>query len=78
MAIPRIKLYSTRSCPNCRLVKKYLQARQLRFVEFDIQHSARGRKEFERMGARGVPVIIVGDQRIDGFDRRRLDAVLRP
>ena len=29
------------------------------------------------LGARGVPVIMIGDTRIDGFDRRRLDAALK-
>jgi glutaredoxin len=77
MATPRITLYTTRRCPNCRQAKQYLQSLGLRFTELDVQHSARGQKEFARLGARGVPVILVGDRRIDGFDRRRLDAALK-
>jgi glutaredoxin len=73
---PRITLYTTRNCPHCRQAKQYLQARGLRFAELDVNHSPRGKKEFARLGARGVPVILVGDRRIDGFDRRRLDAAL--
>jgi glutaredoxin len=75
---PRITLYTTRNCAHCKRAKQYLQSLGLRFAEWDVNHSARGKKEFARLGARAVPVIVVGDQRIDGFDRRRLDAALKP
>ena len=77
MGAPRITLYSTRNCPHCRQAKQYLQHKGVRFQEFDVQQSARAQKAFARLGARGVPVIMIGDTRIDGFDRRRLDALLK-
>ena len=76
MTAPRITLYTARHCPHCRQAKQYLEARGLRFQELDVQQNPRAQKAFARLGARGVPVIMVGDTRIDGFDRRRLDAVL--
>ena len=77
MTTPRITLYSTGNCPHCRQAKEYLERRGLRFQEFDVQRSARAQKAFARLGARGVPVIMIGETRIDGFDRRRLDALLQ-
>jgi len=77
MATPRITLYTTRNCPQCRLAKQYLQQKGLRFQEFDVQQNVRAQKAFARLGARGVPVIMIGETRIDGFDRRRLDAALK-
>ncbi len=78
MAAPRITLYTTPACPHCRQAKHYLQHMGLRFQEFDIQNSGRAKRAFDRLGARGVPVIIVGETRIDGFDRKRLDGLLKP
>ncbi len=78
MPPPRITVYTTRNCPNCRKAKQYLQKLGLRFQEMDVNHSLRAQKEFARLGARGVPVIVVSGTRIDGFDRRRLDAALKP
>jgi glutaredoxin len=75
MAQPRITLYSTRRCPHCARVRRYLQNKGLRFQEFDVQSNPRGQKAFARLGARGVPVVMIGDVRVDGFDRRRLDAL---
>lgn len=77
MAAPRITLYSTRNCPHCRQAKQYLQQRGLRFQEFDVQQNKRAQKAFAQLGARSVPVIMIGDTRIDGFDRQRLDDLLR-
>ncbi|MDJ0738897.1 MAG: glutaredoxin domain-containing protein [Gammaproteobacteria bacterium] len=77
MAAPRITLYSTRNCPHCRRARQYLEQKGLRVVELDIHHSARGRKDFDRLGARGVPLIVIGDICIAGFDRRRIDAALQ-
>ena len=70
-------LYTMRTCPHCRQAKHYLQRMGLRFQEFDVQNSRRVQKAFVRLGARGVPVIIVGETRIDGFDRKRLDGLLK-
>ena len=75
---PRITLYTARNCPNCRKAKQYLEKSGLRFQEMDVNQSPRAQKQFARLGARGVPVIMVGETRIDGFDRRRLEAALKP
>ena len=74
---PRITLYSSRNCAHCRQARQYLKQSGLRFVELDVQQNARAQKAFAKLGARGVPVILVGDTRIDGFDKKRLDQALR-
>lgn len=76
MSTPRITLYTARNCPHCKRAKQYFQHKGLRFQEIDVEQNARAQKAFARFGARGVPVILVGDIRIDGFDRQRLDALL--
>lgn len=77
MSTPRITVYTTAKCPHCRQVKQFLQQQGLRFQEFDIETNARARKAFDRLGARGVPVTMIGDQRIDGFNRGVLEQALR-
>ena len=76
-ASPRITLYSSPRCAHCRQARQYLERSGLRFQEFDVQGNPRAQKAFAKLGARGVPVILVGDTRIDGFDKRRLDQALR-
>ena len=77
MKAPRITLYSTRHCPHCRRAKQYLQQKGMHFQELDVERNARAQKMFARLGARGVPVIMIGDIRIDGFNRELIDVTLR-
>ncbi len=74
---PRITLYSTRGCAHCRQLKQWLQQRQIRFQEMDVQRNARALKDFQRQGGRAVPLLMVGGHKIQGFDPKRLPAQLR-
>lgn len=77
LANVRITLYSAPNCAYCRQAKAFLKKHRVKFMEFDIQRNRRAAKDLQRMGARGVPVILVGQQRLDGFDPKRLTTALR-
>ncbi len=67
---PRVLLYTSRGCAHCRRAKAFLQARQIPFSELDIGRSPKARKTLERLGARALPTIMIGDRRLDGFSER--------
>lgn len=71
-----VKLFTTTWCGYCKKAKAHLAARGVPFREIDVEATASGQREFAAMGGRGVPVILVGSQRMDGFDASRLDAML--
>ncbi len=66
-------LYSAVWCSVCRKAKAYFARRGVAFTEHDIETSAQGRRDYLRLGARGVPVILVGDRRMDGFSAARFE-----
>ena len=72
----RVRIYTAVWCGYCRKAKAHLAGRGVPFEEVDVEASQRGRSEFVQIGGRGVPVILVGDQRMDGFDAQGLDAML--
>lgn len=74
---PRITLYSAQGCSHCKQAREYLKARNIAFQELDVGRSPKARKQLERLGSRGVPVILVGEQRLDGFRADRLQQLLR-
>ncbi len=74
---PRITLYSSSGCCHCRQLKAWLKQHELPFREFDIQRNARAFKDFHRLGGRGVPLLLVGGQKIQGFNASKLPAQLR-
>ncbi len=67
---PRVLLYSSQGCAQCRRAKAFLEARGIAYSELDVGRSTKARKALERLGARGVPTILIGDQRLDGFSER--------
>jgi glutaredoxin len=77
MKTPRITLYTTRSCAHCRQLKAWLKQQAVPFREFDIEDNARAFKDFQRLGGRGVPLLLVGQEKIRGFNPNTLADRLR-
>lgn len=73
----RVRLFTTVWCGYCKKAKAQLAGRGVPFDEIDVETSDSGRREFASIGGRGVPVILVGSQRMDGFDAAGLDAMLQ-
>jgi glutaredoxin len=63
-------------CGYCKRAKAHLAARGVPYDEVDVEATQRGQNEFTQLGGRGVPIILVGSQRMDGFDANGLDAML--
>jgi len=74
---PRITLYTAPGCGHCRQLRDFLRRSHIPFQEHDITRNRRAEAEFRRLGARGVPVLTVGAERVDGFKPKQLRQVLR-
>jgi glutaredoxin len=76
MASPgRVVMYSTSWCGHCKRARRYFQANGIGFDEYDVETSAKGKRDYSRLGAGGVPVILVGDQRLNGFSPAAFERV---
>ena len=64
---PDVVIYTTDWCPVCRKAKAYFRANAIPFTEYDIEKDARARREYDRRGGDGVPLIVVGDRQRQGF-----------
>ena len=47
------------------------------FVEYDVERDEIGKREYKKLNGRGVPVILVGNQRMNGFSAPSLEKLLR-
>jgi glutaredoxin len=65
-----VLVYTRRGCAHCDRAKAFLKARGIPFSELDVGCSQKARKALERLGARGVPTILIGERRLDGFSER--------
>lgn len=73
----KIKVYSTPTCPYCKLVKDYLMEQKLPFEEIDVAANGEAAKEMVKIsGQMGVPVIDVNGQIIVGWNKQALEDVI--
>lgn len=73
---PKVVMYTTPSCGYCHRAKAYFSERGIPFTEVDVTASSQGRRDFERLRGRGVPLILIGDQRLVGFNPSAIDRAL--
>jgi glutaredoxin len=71
-----VKMLATSWCGYCRKARAYLNSRGIPFEELDVEKSAQGKQEYRALKGRGVPIILVGSQRMNGYDQGRLEAML--
>ena len=60
-------MYGTSWCGYCRQAREYFRANAIPYKEYDIEKSKRAAKAFKKLHGRGVPVILVGGKRMNGF-----------
>jgi len=72
-----VLIYTRAGCPYCAQAKQYLEAHQVPFREYDIYRTEKGNRDFKALGGFGVPIIIVGERRLDGYDENRLAELLK-
>lgn len=72
----RVRLLSTTWCGYCKKAAAYLRSRGTPFEELDVEKSSQGKREYDALGGRGVPIILVGDRRMDGYDQTTLTKML--
>ena len=63
----QVVMYSASWCGVCKTAREYFQDNKIKFKEYDIETTEKGEKDFEKLNSRGVPIILVGRQRLDGF-----------
>ena len=77
MADKKVVIYSTPTCPYCKRAKDYLTQKGISYTDYDVAKDRDKAKEMiDKSKQMGVPVIIVDDEVIVGFNQSRLDSLL--
>ncbi len=71
-----VVLYSTNWCPYCRKARTFFKQANIPFIEYDVEKSARAYQEYQQISGRGVPVIVIGDQVIQGYNQQAIRSAL--
>ena len=59
---PRIEIYSTPTCPDCRALKAWLEGQGIPFVEHDLRDPVVADEAKRRTGVRVAPITIVAGE----------------
>ncbi|MFJ3482418.1 glutaredoxin family protein [Pseudomonas sp. NPDC090202] len=77
LAQARVVLYATDWCGYCKQARRFLDSKGIPYTEYDIEKSAEGRKAYEALGGRGIPLIDVNGTLIRGFSPDEILAALK-
>jgi len=73
----KVAVYSTPTCPYCRMTKEYLKEKEAEFEDFDVSSDQEKAAEMiGKSGQMGVPVIEINGKIIVGFNREKIDEAL--
>lgn len=78
-ALPALVLYAVPDCDVCDEVREYLAVKNLSFTEKNVQDNGTLQVELKNKtgGELRVPVLLIGEQVLPGYDRAKLAAALK-
>jgi glutaredoxin-like YruB-family protein len=71
-----VEIYVTAWCGYCKQAQRYMTGRGIPFVAYDIEKDSAARQRHKDLGGRGVPLIIIGSNRMSGFSAETLEYYL--
>lgn len=78
----KITIYSTATCGYCKMLKSYLQSKNIAYEEKHVDQDQKLAEElYQKSGQLGVPFTIIKsddntEENILGFDRQKIDIAL--
>jgi glutaredoxin 3 len=72
-----ITIYSTPTCPYCKMAKEFLKGKSIAYTDVDVSTDQdAAAKMVELSGQMGVPVIDIDGKIIVGFDKDEISTTL--
>ena len=73
-----VKVYSTPTCVYCKTLKEYLSKHNIIFEDIDVSKDEKQLQEMiKNSGQMGVPVVDIDGEVITGFDKVKIDQLLK-
>lgn len=72
-----VNVYGLPACPTCKVVKEFLKANEISFIDHDVSKDKQAAKAMVAItGQKQVPVVVVGEKFVTGFDRDEMEELL--
>ena len=74
----KVKIYTTPTCTYCKLTKAFFIENNVEYDEKDVSTDQVALKEMvELSGQMGVPVTVIGESVVLGFDKTTLEELIK-
>ncbi len=71
-----VVLYATEWCGYCKKTRDFFQQHNIAYIEYDIEKSAEGRRQYDQLHGSGIPLIMIRGKVLRGYDPQALKAAL--
>ena len=72
-----VTIYSTPSCHFCHMAKEFFKEKNIAFTDYDVASDTAKRAEMvEKSGQMGVPVIVIDNDLVIGFNKPVISQLL--
>jgi Glutaredoxin and related proteins len=68
----KVVLYATTWCGYCKKARELFKANNIEYFEYDVEKSSEGREQFDRLGGKGVPLIVIDGKVLKGYDPEKI------
>jgi len=73
-----VKVYSTPYCPYCTTLKNYLKEHKIEFEDINVAEDEKAMESIiEKTGQKEIPIVEIDGEIILGFDRVKIDKLLK-
>ncbi len=73
----KVIVFSTPTCSFCNAAKRYFREKKIKFTDVDVSRDQRAARDMQRRtGQNGVPVILINNRPIVGFDKPKINRML--
>lgn len=74
---PKVIMFSTPTCSFCNVAKRYFRQNGIRFTDVDVSRDQKAAIDMQKKtGQTGVPVILINNRPIIGFDKNKINQLL--
>jgi glutaredoxin 3 len=73
----KVEIYTTPTCHYCKMAKEFFKTHGVEYTEHDVLADMKAREEMvQKSGQMGVPVLVIGDEMVVGFDEDKIAGLL--
>ncbi|GFE58516.1 glutaredoxin domain-containing protein [Geobacter sp. AOG1] len=71
-----VEMFVTSWCGYCKQAQNYMASKGIPYVAYDIETDSAANRRHKELGGRGVPLIIIGSNKMSGFSPESLEYYL--